>query len=106
MVRLDLWWHRFGRVSFTFEWDPEKARRNETQHGVAFPEASTVFGDPYSMTIPDPGHSRGEARFLTIGMSHRERLLVVAHTDREDAIRLFHARAATRSERKTYEEEA
>ena len=93
-------------MSFTFEWDSEKARLNLAKHAVSFPEASTVFGDPFSVTIPDPDHSIGEVRFLTIGMSHRQRLLVVAHTDRDDVIRLIHARAATRSERSIYEEEA
>ena len=93
-------------MSFTFEWDPEKASENEAKHGVSFPEATTVFGDPLSVTIPDPAHSIGEERFLTVGMSHQQRLLVVAHTDRDDAIRLVNARAATRRERETYEEEA
>lgn len=93
-------------MSFTFEWDPGKVRENEAKHGVSFPEATTVFGDPLSVTVPDPDHSIGEARFLTIGMSHQQRLLVVAHADRGDAIRLINARAATRPERKVYEEEA
>lgn len=92
-------------MSLTFEWDPGKADENERKHGVSFPEAATVFGDPLSVTMADPDHSVGEARFLTVGMSHRQRLLVVAHADRDDAIRLISARAATRAERKTYEEE-
>lgn len=91
-------------MSFTFEWDPNKARENERKHGVSFPDATTVFGDPLSLTVPDPGHSTGEARFLTIGMSHQQRLLVVAHADRDDGIRLINARAATRAERNAYEE--
>lgn len=93
-------------MSFTFEWDPEKARENEAKHGVSFPEATTVFGDPLSVTVSDPDHSIGEERFLTIRMSHQQRLLVVAHADRDDVIRLINARAAMRSERRTYEEEA
>ena len=93
-------------MSFTFEWDPEKARENEAKHRVSFSEAATVFGDPFSVTVPDPDHSVGDVRFLTIGTSHRQRLVVVAHADRDDAIRLINARAATRSERKIYEEEA
>lgn len=92
-------------MSLTFEWDPDKADENEGKHGVSFPEAATIFGDPLSVTMADPDHSVGEARFLTIGMSHQQRLLVVAHADRDDAIRLISARAATRAERKTYEEE-
>jgi hypothetical protein len=90
----------------TFEWDPDKAGENERKHGVSFAEAATVFGDPLSVTVADPDHSVGEVRFLTIGMSHQQRLLVVAHADRDDAVRMISARAATRAERKTYEEEA
>ena len=92
-------------MSLTFEWNPDKVDENERKHGVSFPEAATVFGDPSSVTVADPDHSVGEARFLTIGMSHQQRLLVVAHADRDDAVRLISARAATRAERKTYEEE-
>jgi len=29
-----------------FEWDPKKAEKNLTKHGVTFQEAATVFGDP------------------------------------------------------------
>ena len=93
-------------MSFTFEWDPNKARENERKHGVSFPDATTVFGDRLSITVPDPEHSTGEARFLTIGMSHQQRLLVVAHADRAGVIRLINARAATRAERYAYEEKA
>jgi uncharacterized DUF497 family protein len=93
-------------VSLTFEWDPDKADENEHKHAVSFAEAATVFGDPLSVTVADPDHSVAEARFLTIGMSHQQRLLVVAHADRDDAVRLISARAATRAERKAYEEEA
>ncbi|HEX9728566.1 MAG TPA: BrnT family toxin [Gemmatimonadales bacterium] len=93
-------------MSLTFEWDPDKAGENERKHGVSFAEAATVFGDPLSVTVADPDHSVGEVQFLTIGMSHQPRLLVVAHADRDDAVRLISARAATRAERKTYEEEA
>lgn len=93
-------------MSLTFEWNPDKADENERKHGVSFPEAATVFGDPLSLTVADPDHSVGEARFLTIGMSHQQRLLVAAHADRDDVVRLISARAATRAERKIYEEEA
>lgn len=90
----------------TFEWDPGKARDNEAKHGVSFLEATTVFGDPLSVTVPDPDHSIGEERFVPIGMSHQQRLLVVVHADRDDVIRLINARLATRPEREAYEEEA
>jgi hypothetical protein len=47
-----------------FDWDPEKADSNVKKHGVTFAEAATAFGDPLSVTIPDPDHSVGEARFI------------------------------------------
>ena len=75
-----------------------------TKHGVSFEEASTVFGDPLSLTIPDPAHSQVEDRFIIIGHSHQQKLLVVVHTERGDNIRVISARRASRSERKTYEE--
>src|SRR5205814_8777166 len=49
-------------MALTFEWDTNKARRNLVKHGVSFEESSTVFGDPRSLTIPDPVHSRLEER--------------------------------------------
>ena len=60
-----------------FDWDPIKAAENLKKHRVAFPEAATLFGDPLEVTIPDPDHSEGEARFLSLGMSTANRLLVV-----------------------------
>ena len=86
-----------------FEWDPNKAAENLRKHGVAFEEAATVFGDPLEVTIPDPDHSEGEARFLSLGRSADGRLLVVAYTEREGTIRIIHARVAAPKERRTYE---
>ena len=89
-----------------FEWDPEKARANLAKHGVSFEEAMGAFLDPLSVTILDPDHGEGENRFVLIGQSSRDRLLVVVHADRGKAIRLISARRATRRERRTYEQEA
>ena len=88
-----------------FEWDPGKARKNLTSHRVSFDEASTVFQDAMSLTIPDPLHSKGEERFILLGHSNRHRLLVVVHTERGDRIRIISARAATKKERMRYEKE-
>ena len=88
-----------------FIWDRDKAAANLRKHGVDFEEAATAFGDPLSITIPDPDHSAGEERWLLVGYSSAGRLLVVAHTERGDEIRLINARSATRRERETYEEE-
>jgi uncharacterized DUF497 family protein len=93
-------------MSLQFTWDPQKAARNLRKHKVGLPEAATAFADPLSLTIPDPDHSVGEARFILIGQSERRRLVVVAHVERGDLIRIISARLATRRERKTYEEEA
>ena len=85
------------------EWDPDKAVRNVTKHGVAFLEAATVFDDPWALTYYDPKHSNEEDRFLTFGHSTKSRLLVVAHTDRGENTRLISARRVTRYERHKYE---
>lgn len=50
-----------------FEWDEDKARANLSKHQVSFEEAKTVFGDPLSVTISDPDHSRDEDRYVDIG---------------------------------------
>ncbi|PYN25048.1 MAG: hypothetical protein DMF83_28230 [Acidobacteria bacterium] len=87
-----------------FEWDRAKAEDNIAKHGVSFGEATTALRDPLSTTGVDPDHSFGEERFITFGVSTRGRLLVVAHTDHEDIIRIISAREATRTEREIYEE--
>jgi uncharacterized DUF497 family protein len=86
-----------------FEWDEAKAKANLKKHRVSFEEASTVFGDPLSLTIEDPLHSGEENRFVTIGQSVAGILVVVVHTDRGDHIRIISARKATRNERQNYE---
>ena len=86
------------------EWDDEKALANERIHGVSFDEAVSVLEDPLSITYRDPDHSLDESRFLTFGHGASGRILVVAHTDRGDAVRLISARRATRAERRFYEE--
>ena len=87
-----------------FTWDSAKASENLRKHGVDFREASTVFDDPLSTTFPDADHSAAERRFLIIGMSALARILVVAHTETGDTIRIISARVTTRHERKFYEE--
>jgi uncharacterized DUF497 family protein len=90
----------------SFEWDKNKAKKNLTLHEVSFDEASTAFEDILSLTIYDPLHSEDEDRFILIGNSHTNRLLVVVHTERGDKIRIISAREAIKHERKHYEENA
>jgi len=91
-------------MALTFEWDSRKARSNLAKHGVGFEEASTIFGDPLSLTILDPEHSLSEERYITMGRAFTGKLLVVVHTERGDNIRIISARSASRRERKFYEE--
>jgi len=88
-----------------FEWDPEKAEENLRSHRVAFTEAQTVFGDPLEVTISDPDHSDEEIRFLSLGRSEADRLLVVSYTERGSQVRIISAREATPRERRDYESE-
>lgn len=87
-----------------FEWNEEKAAANLGKHGVSFEEAMTVFGDPLSDTFDDPDHSTEEQRFLIIGVSQQGRILIVAHTDDGEAVRIINAREPTRRERESYEQ--
>lgn len=91
-------------MDLEFQWDPEKAETNERKHGVNFIEAATVFGDPLARTRLDPRQAIGEDRFVTLGQSQQARMLVVAHTERQTAIRIISARLATPRERRTYAE--
>ena len=88
-----------------FEWDPKKAAKNLRKHGVSFNEAATVFGDSLGTTVPDPDHSVAEDRYITVGMSNRRRLVMVAHTEREERSRIISVRELTRAEKEAYEEE-
>jgi uncharacterized protein len=86
-----------------FEWDQAKDALNRTNHGISFHDASSAFADPLSLTIPDPDHSEGEYRYVTLGYTSFGRLVVVSHTERGDRIRIISARSATASERASYE---
>jgi len=91
-------------MALQFEWDFKKSQSNKRKHKITFEEATTIFGDPLSITIHDPAHSTGEDRFITIGISVNNQLIVVVHTDRNDIIRIISARKATKNERIQYEQ--
>ncbi len=90
-------------MGYIFEWDPKKAESNARKHGVTFDEASTVFGDPLGLLMPDPDHSLNEERYLVLGMSNQQRLLVVAVAERPPRTRLISARRAKPREWRRYE---
>jgi uncharacterized DUF497 family protein len=89
-----------------FEWDSVKAAMNKKIHGITFDEASTAFKDALSLTVYDPLHSEDENRFVLIGNSHKDRLLIVVHTERGERIRIISARKAKKKERQQYEKNA
>ena len=91
-----------GELRFT--WDPAKAAANERKHGVSFTEAETVFSDEAALLFDDEEHSVNEERFLLLGLSARLRVLLVvhAHQEADDTIRIISAWKATRSERDQY----
>lgn len=86
-----------------FEWDPDKAQRNVQKHGVTFFEATEVFADDWSSTVPDPDHSHEEARYLLFGRSASGAFLVISFTERGYKIRIISARRMTPRERRAYE---
>lgn len=91
-------------MDFIFEWDENKAERNNRDHKISFDEAQTVFLDDLSLMKPDADHSATEEPILIIGNSNKNRIIVVSYTERGNNIRIISARKATRNERKQYEE--
>ena len=80
-----------------FEWDSNKAEINIRKHGVTF--------EDFALFMPDPDHSFDEERFLLLGLSEKNRTLVVVHCERDQNIRLISARRATLRETKQYQEQ-
>ena len=91
-------------MNLRFEWDAHKALTNQVKHGLSFEEAMSVFTDPLARIFDDPDHSVAESREIIVGLSQKQRLLVVCFTERSDTVRIFSARKATKWERQDYEE--
>ena len=91
-------------MKLTFEWDEVKARENLKKHKVDFYEGKTIFNDPFLLTFPDIANSDTEERNLNIGLSVRDRVLVLIHTERQGIIRVISCRKAKARERRHYEE--
>jgi len=87
---------------FKFEWDEQKAASNLHKHGVSFDEAVSAFGDALALTFTDIDHAEIEERSRTYGISNKQRILVVVHTERRDGIRIISARKATQYEKDIY----
>lgn len=85
-----------------FEWHESKARSNVEKHGVTFEEAAEAFFDPFHQG--GEASVAGERRNFILGYSVTQRLLLVVHEERPNAIRIISARPATRNERRLYEQ--
>ncbi|MBW3572127.1 MAG: BrnT family toxin [Gemmatimonadetes bacterium] len=90
-------------MSDSFEWNPAKALANEAKHGISFEEAMTVFADSLATWDPDVGSYSGEERFIAVGRSYRQRLVLVVFTLRDGRIRIISARRPTPREARAYE---
>lgn len=97
-------------MKLIFEWDANKANKNRKKHQIDVEEAKTIFCDPFLITFYDDFHSKREERYISIGYSARQRILLAVHTEQqtEEAvfIRIISSRKATPSERKIYEEKS
>ncbi|WP_292660221.1 BrnT family toxin [Nitratifractor sp.] len=90
-----------------FEWDERKNRTNQTKHGISFEEAAQVFEDPMHLAKLDERFDYFEERWITLGKTENETILVVANLffteEGEEIIRIISARKATPHERSFYE---
>ena len=91
-------------MKLTFEWDEIKARENLKKHKVSFDEGKTIFNGPLLLTFPDTDNSETEDRYVNIGLSVKNRILVLIHAERQGKIRIISCRKATAHERRHYEE--
>lgn len=83
-----------------FAWDDGKRQSNLLKHGFDFVGIEEVFeGD--TVTILDDRFDYGEKRFITLGLLH-ERVVVIAHTETDEMIRIISVRKATKNEEISY----
>lgn len=91
-----------------FAWDTEKEKINKKKHKVTFLEACYIFADKYMLTLFDEEHSENEDRWITIGRTPNNKILVVVHTltrvAGKEVVRIISARKAAKKEIKQYHE--
>jgi hypothetical protein len=96
-------------MKHVYEWDKKKAQINLAKHKVSFEEGETIFDDPLLITYADELHSETEDRWVSIGMSSKERILLAAHVEKLATndfvlVRIISCRKATTPERRLYED--
>ena len=84
-----------------YEWDEAKNRKNVAKHGLSFEDAEAVFSGP-CVTFEDDRFDYGEERLITLGLL-AGRLMVIAHSPRDEGTRIISMRKANRSEQKIYQ---
>jgi uncharacterized DUF497 family protein len=84
----------------SFEWDESKRKLNIRKHGIDFTDVQAIF-DGLTVTIEDTRFDYGETRYITLGFL-RGHVIVTAHTERGERIRIISARKATKNETKIY----
>ena len=84
-----------------FEWDENKNKSNLEKHGIDFNQAKEVFNDKDKIEITDNRKDYGEERKKIIGKV-MDLLLSIIYTIRGTAVRIISARAASKKERKDY----
>ena len=81
-------------------WNDMKRRKNLHKHGLDFIDAELVFSGA-TVTFDDDRYEYGENRFITLGMLYGT-VVVIAHTEKNDVIRIISMRKATKNEQKIY----
>src|SRR3990167_7437088 len=76
----------------------KKARRNLAKHKVSFEEGETIFDDPFLVTYPDELHSDTEDRLISVGMSKKERVLLVVHVEKRHYLKEDYMKKANKLE--------
>ena len=93
------------RKTFKFDWDAEKAARNEEKYGVTFEEATSIFTDRYALFFDDAAHSQKEKREVVIGYAPSTRRHITCFFTRVDgSIFIIAARKSTHRERQDYKD--
>ncbi len=83
-----------------FKWDEAKRKSNIAKHGFDFVDAEYVF-EGATFTFKDDRFTYSEQRFITLGML-KSTVVVIAHTERDDEIRIISMRKTTKHEQKIY----
>lgn len=86
-----------------YEWDDAKNRKNFVKHGLSFEDAEQVFAGP-CVTFEDDRMDYGEERLVTLGLL-AGRLIVIAHSPRDQGTRIISMRKGNRREQKIYQEQ-